>query len=97
MKNDDEIIDSIIIGGLIGATLGTLISQNKATGSIVGALAGAALLATFKANEVAMHTNLPFYIEENGFLYEVNANGEKKIIKKIEKSTKHLPLKFKLK
>jgi hypothetical protein len=82
---------------LIGAALGALVSKNKEEGATIGALAGAALLATFKANEKAMQTNLPMYVEENGDLYEIKLGGIKKFIRKIEKPTVKLQENFKLK
>ncbi len=93
MKQDDEILDSLIKGGLIGAALGALLSKNKA----LGALAGAAILATFKANEQAMQTNVPMYVEENGYLYQIEMGGIKTMIRKIEKPLIQLPQHFKLK
>lgn len=96
MKNDEEIIKSLITGGLVGAALGALVSKNKEEGSLLGAVAGAALLATFKANEKAMQTNVPMFIEENGSLYQIESGGNKKFIKKLEKPTVKLQENFKL-
>ena len=96
MKNDEAILQSLIAGGLIGAALGALVSKNKEDGAPLGALAGAAILATFKANEQAMQTNLPMYVEEDGNLYEVQNGGIKKFIRKIEKPIHQLPAHFKL-
>ena len=97
MKNDKEIIDSLIEGGVVGAALGALLSKNKEEGTILGALAGAAILATFKANEQAKQTNIPMYVEENGIIYEVQPGGNKIFIRKIEKPSANLPEHFKLK
>jgi Glycine zipper 2TM domain len=96
MKNDDKILESLIAGGVVGAALGALLSKDKEPGAILGALAGAALLATFKANQQAIQTNVPMYIEENGSLYQVTA-GTKKFIRKIEKPTTKIEQRFKLK
>lgn len=97
MKNDEEILESLIAGGLIGAALGALLSKNKEEGATLGALAGAAILATFKANEKAMQTNLPMYVEENGNLYQIQPGGIKKFIRKIDKPSVKLQEHFKLK
>ena len=97
MKRDDEILESLIVGGFIGAALGALLSKNKNEGGTLGALAGAVLLATFKANETAQKTNVPVYIEQDGNVYEINAIGEKKFIKKIKEYHKQIPRKFQLK
>jgi hypothetical protein len=97
MKTDDEIIESLIAGGLIGATLGALISKNNEEEVMTGAIIGAVILGTFKASERALATNIPMYVEENGNLYQVQKGVVKKFIRKIEKSSIKLPSHFKLK
>ena len=97
MKSDEEILQSLIAGGLIGAALGALLSKNREDVATLGALAGAAILATYKANEKALQTNLPMFIEENGSLYQIQSGGEKKFIRTIEKPTVKLKNNFKLK
>jgi len=97
MKNDEEIMESLIAGGLIGAALGALLSKNNGDQAILGALAGATILATFKANEKAMKMNIPMYMEENGNIYQVQTGGIKKFIRKIDKPSLKLPQHFKLK
>ncbi len=97
MKNDEQIIESLIAGGIIGGALGALVSKNREMGVTLGALAGAALLATFKANEKAMQANLPMYVEEDGNLYMIQPGGDKSFIRKIEKPSIKLQDKFKLK
>ena len=62
MKNDEEIMESLIAGGLIGAALGALLSKNNGDQTMLGALAVATILATFKANEKAMKMNIPMYM-----------------------------------
>jgi hypothetical protein len=96
MSNDDKILQSLIAGGLIGAALGALLSKNKEDGATIGALAGAAILATYKANEQAQKTNLPMYEEIDGKLYVIQPGGEKKFIRTLEKPGK-ISERFKLK
>ena len=96
MKNDNEIFESLIAGGLVGAALGVLVSGKK-EGATLGAIAGATILATYKASQQAMQTNLPMYVEESGNLFEVQSGGTKKFIRKIEKPAIKLPQHFKLK
>lgn len=97
MRNDEEIIKSLISGGLIGATLGALLSERKGDGAALSALAGAVLLATYKANERAREMQVPFYVEENGFLYQIQADGSKEFVRQLEQPTVELPNKFRLK
>lgn len=96
MTKDDEILESLIAGGIIGAALGALLSGNKSKETILGALAGSAILATFKAFEQAKKTEVPVCVEEDGIIYEIQPGGEKKIIKKIDKPSGEIPEKFKL-
>lgn len=95
--NDENIIQSLIAGGIIGSALGALLSKDKGDGSIIGAIAGAAILATYKANEQARMANLPIYIEEDRKLYEIQSGGSKKYIKDIPKPDFQLKEHFKLK
>lgn len=96
MDKDDEIVESLIAGGIIGAALGALLSKNKETGVTLGALAGAAILATFKANAAAKKTKIPMFIKENSALYELKADGTKHFVKTLEKPNIKLPQTFKL-
>jgi outer membrane lipoprotein SlyB len=93
MKKDEEIIESLIVGGIIGAALGALITGNKNGGGL-GAIAGAVVLASLKANENAQKTNIPLLIEQDNNLYEVRADGSKKLIKTIPRSQKKVPKRF---
>lgn len=95
--NDENIIRSLIAGGIIGSALGTLLSKDKEEGSIIGSIAGAVILATYKANEQARKTNLPVYIEENRKLYEIQPDGSKIYIKDIPKPNILFNEHFKLK
>ena len=97
MKNDEEIIKSLIKGGFVGAFLGALLSKDKEEGASLGALAGAAILATYKANELAMKANVPMYVKENGSLFLLQPDGSKTFIRQIDKSGEALPQHFKLK
>ncbi len=97
MTKDEEIIDSLIAGGLIGAALGVLIAKDKGAGVTLGAIAGAAILASVKASEKAKQTNVSLVVEEDGVLYRVKSDGTKKTIKKISKVDKKIPKRFTLK
>ncbi|TDB67323.1 hypothetical protein [Arundinibacter roseus] len=97
MKQDEEIVNTLIKGGIIGAALGALVSENKENGATIGALAGAALLATFRANQHALQNNLPMFLEENNVLYEIKADGSKHFVRNLAKTNPLLPEHFKLK
>ena len=96
-KEDYAAINALMKGGLLGAALGALFAKDKEEGAVMGAILGAAVSATLQANKEAQQTKVPVYVEENGVLYAINASGEKRFIKNIEKSAKKLPETFKLK
>lgn len=97
MKNDDEIIQDLVKDGLIGATLGAMISKNnQREGALLGAIAGAAAVATYKANQRAVESNIPFLVENGDSIYEVLPNGQQKFIKHLTKSEKPIPSSFKI-
>ena len=97
MKSDDQILESLLAGGLIGATLGALLSKDKEDGDTIGAIAGAAILATYRANEQAMQSNVPVMIEENGKIYLLHPGGQKEFIRQLPKSTILIQNQYKLK
>jgi hypothetical protein len=87
MSKEEEMIESLVKGGVIGAALGALVTDNK-NGAILGALAGAAIAASLQANENAVKTNLPMLMEENGNLYKILPGGERRLIRSLNKSKK---------
>ena len=95
-KRESDIVQSLLLGGVIGAALGALVSKNKG-GAALGAIAGAALFGSDKAYKNAQETEIPLVIEEEDALYRVYADGTKKLIKRIPKSSKNIPQKFILK
>lgn len=96
MKNDNEIVQSLIAGGVVGASLGTLLTKNIEQSTPLGTLASAAILATFKANEAAEKTSISMFFEEDGYLYQTQSGGLKQRVKKIEKPVVKLQDHFKL-
>lgn len=97
MKSDDQILESLIAGGVIGAALVDLISKDTAEGAMLGVIAGAAILATYQASEKARLANLPVLAEENGKLYEIRSGGQKRYLKDLPKKFTLSRKKFKLK
>ena len=87
MKKNHKTLESLIAGGFIGAAFGAFLSKDKEEGALLGALLGAVISGTLKANKEAQKTNQPVLIAENGKLYQVFANGEKKFIKDLPKLT----------
>lgn len=90
-------IEELVKGGLIGATLGAALMEDKEEGALIGSLIGAALSSTKKANDEAKKLNIRLVEEENGNLYEVDGKGYKRFIRKISKPSTRFPSRFKLK
>jgi hypothetical protein len=97
MNQDDKIIASLIAGGAVGAALGVLLTKDKEEGTVLGTLAGAALVATYKANEQARLGNVPVLVEEHGTVYEILPGGERRVVKELAPQEVTVPSNFKLK
>ena len=97
MKNDDEIIEFLIEGGLISSEIESILLKSKDEGVVLGDLIRATILGTFKANERAKETCVPMVVEENGKLFLINEDGGSKFLKDIEKPKVSLNKHFKLK
>jgi hypothetical protein len=96
MKSDNDIFEIVITSGLIGASLGALIKDNKKTATL-GAIAGAAIVASYHASEKARNLKVPIIVKENGSLYELQLDGTKKFLKRIPSNPTHLKKEFSLK
>lgn len=97
MDEDKNGLQSLIQQGFIEAALGAVLAKDKEEGAVAGALIGAAILATWKASEMARNSKIPVYVEENGNLNEITPDGERRFIKRIEKPNRRFPDSFKLK
>lgn len=96
MKGEISSIEGLIKGGILGAALGALLSKDKEEGAVIGALLGAAISATIKANDEAKKTNVSVYVEEDGQLFEISPEGQKRFVKKLNKPSAKFPHQFKL-
>jgi len=96
MKNEEKTIENLIAGGIIGAALGALLTNDK-KGTVLASLAGAAIFSSFTAHEKALKTNLPVLVKEGNAIYEVRSNGSKKLVKKLPAKAKNIPSKITLK
>lgn len=95
--HQNNTIEELVKGGIIGAALGAVLMEDKEEGAIIGSLIGAASFSTKKANEEAIRLNVKLVVEEDGNLYEVNGRGYKRFIRKISKPSTRFPARFKLK
>ncbi len=95
--NDETTVRSFIAEGIVGAVLGAIILGNGRKRSSIGALAGAVILATYKAFEQAQKTNIGVCIKEDNKLFEILPGGNKRFIKNIPKPNVPASNSFKLK
>lgn len=88
MKSDDQILEYLLEGGRIGPDLcAILFNDHDEEIEINGAIARAAILATYRANEQAMQSNVPVMIEEKSKLYLMHPGGQKEFIRDLPKPT----------
>lgn len=92
MKNDNEIIKNLVAAGVVSPAVNALLSKKTAISEIVEAV----ILGTYKAHLNALDSKLPLLVLEDGCIVEISPNGEKKIIRRLEKSNIQLPPRFKL-
>lgn len=96
-REDEDTLNNLIKGGLIGAGLTALLKrQVDGEDMAVGALLGAAILAAFKASERAKETKIPILVHEGDSLYWNHPDGHKEFFKKLPNNSKSLPTKFNL-
>jgi hypothetical protein len=89
-KSRDQIIESALIGGAVGASLGAILTgEGKRTATAM--LVGAAIGATIKAKQEAEAYNLSRLVEVDGKIYRIAPNGDKKLIKTIIRSEVNIP------
>lgn len=76
MNSDREIIESLVAGGLLGAALGALVSEDN-RGATIGAIAGAVIVASFRANQRAQATGIPVIEEQDNELVRLYPDGRR--------------------
>ena len=94
---EDNTIQSLVVGGILGTAIGALLAKDKEEGAIIGAIIGAAVSATQNAYREAQKTNVPFLVEENGNIYEISQGGKKRFVKSLPKNSQRYPQRFTLK
>lgn len=96
-REDEETLNNLIKGGLLGAGLTALLKRQVDGEDIaVGAILGAAILASFKASERAKEAKIPVLVQEGNSLYWKHSDGRKEFFKELPNNSKHLPTYFKL-
>lgn len=96
MEHTNKTLESLIKGGIIGASLGSMLLSDQEEGLTFGLMLGAAISATISANNDAQKTNIPIYIGEKGKLFAIEPSGTRRFIKNIKINNHKFPEKFKL-
>ncbi len=96
MNIDNDQIDKLVAGGLIGAGLLAILSKDKEEGALVGAILGAIVAGTLEANKEAINANLPVFVREGDKLIVRKSDGQKQQLKALRRPEKRFPQTFKL-
>lgn len=83
-KTYSNLVDAALTRGLNGAALGAFLTGKKKS-TLIAKLLGAAIAAAIQAQKEARENNVPYIIEENGFLYKIHPDGTQKRIRKVKK------------
>ncbi|MCC5814558.1 MAG: glycine zipper 2TM domain-containing protein [Leptospira sp.] len=97
-QSDQELLQSLIAGGIVGGVLGAILSDknDRSENSTIAAIAGAAILASYKASQNAKNTNLPIYKINGENLVVEHPDGRIEIVKKLNRRNLNIPTKFKI-
>ncbi|MCG9874540.1 MAG: hypothetical protein MH321_07115 [Leptospiraceae bacterium] len=97
-KSDDELLKSLITGGVVGGGLAALLldKKNRSENATLAAIAGAAIVASYKASQKAKETKLPIYKIKDGSLVIEHPDGRIETLKENASSEEKIPLNFKL-
>ena len=91
MKTNDNSIKNLILGGIIGTALGSILAENKTEGALLGAIIGTASAATIEANKIANQTKITQMIEVDGKLIKINPDGTRNFTRNIRKVKRDYP------
>ncbi len=94
-KDKNEIVESAIAGGVIGAALGAIIT-GRSKETLASIIVGAAIGASLTAFKNALKTNIPILFEDNGSIYKLYPNGKVEFIRTIEHEVIEIPETFSL-
>ncbi len=94
-QSRDKIIEGALVGGVVGAALGAIIT-GQSKGSMTAMLVGAAIGATVNAKKEADEFQLTRLAEIDGKIYKIAPDGTKKLIKSIARTPNTIPDTFTL-
>ncbi|PJZ65480.1 hypothetical protein CH371_13940 [Leptospira wolffii] len=97
-QEDDQNLENIIAGGLLGAGLTTLLKNRKAdsTEIALGALLGAIVLSSINAKEKAKEHNQEVLIRRGDSLYRRLPNGREIFLKNLPPRRSNFPTEYDL-
>lgn len=96
--SEEELLQSLIKGGVIGGALGALLSdpKNRQENAVLFAVAGAAILASYQASQRAKATSLPVYKIKEGSLIKEHQDGRIEVLKDNIDFKSKIPNKFRI-
>ncbi|MGV3664689.1 MAG: hypothetical protein ACO1NV_01055 [Leptospira bouyouniensis] len=97
-QDDQDILQTLIKGGLLGAGLTALLKQGDADGEdlTIGAILGAVAVAAYQASQRAERTDVPILVQKGDSLYWKEKNGNMTFFKKLPSGKHSSPPKFTL-
>lgn len=91
MNEDEKVFESLLLGGIIGASLANILKEDTTVGAI--AIAGAVILATYRASEKAEKSKVPIIKVEKNRLFIIKPDGTKKYVKLLSEKSQKVPAK----
>jgi len=95
LDQNNETIATIIAGGLFGAFVGKLLTDDDEGALLLGVL-GALVAASQRSKEVGKNNNIPILIARDQKLYKLYPDGSEEFIKDLPKAKKEWAQQFEL-
>lgn len=97
-QDDQDILQTLIKGGLLGAGLTALLTNGDADGEdlTIGALLGAVAVAAYQASQRAEKTEVRILVQKEDSLYWKEKNGKLTFFKRLPSGKQSSPSKFTL-
>ncbi|TGL71317.1 hypothetical protein [Leptospira kmetyi] len=97
-QEDDKILENVIAGGILGASLTALLKDRDANGTdiVLGALLGAVVLASVNAKEKAKEYNQDVLVRKGDNLYRKTPDGREIFIRRLPPRKSNFPREYDL-
>ncbi|TGM88669.1 hypothetical protein [Leptospira licerasiae] len=97
-QEDDKILENIIAGGILGASLTALLKERNTSNTdiVLGALLGAVILASVNAKEKAKENNQDVLIRKGDDLYRKTPDGREIFLRRLPPRKSNFPTEYNL-